>query len=266
MPTPTTQSIPYAVGSRTPGSRTPDKPDRYANGSEGDKPAPFLSQPPKPQRAVQHPASLNTLAPIVPAPPQITKPPFENRRLDAAPQRRLPADEKVSRGGASIPNILESSRSAPFESVKPIPPASNIAPAPAVQPSLPDVLVDPFKDDARVLRKPSDLNGVLLTSDRRVLTSGLLLRSPTPLTEAADDLNGRVPARLTANQRLDPNNSRKAVDEESDSEEVKSDVVPSAFYKQVPVQSKVRRQNSLPKTATLDEAPSVPRMAVPTRR
>jgi hypothetical protein len=192
--------------------------------------------------------------------------PFESR--PSTPSRRLPADE-----APPVPKGLVPS---PFKSFAPesLPPDSNpfgatdllpsrtpaIVPAPNVEPvvpdfeqSLPDVLVDPFKDDVSARNQGAVHSAIQLSSTRRTPQPSLLLRSPAKKNERSSPPLIGAPERLTTEQ----SDGRDAIFAANDGQ-----VVPSAYYSAVPVKVSAR---SIPSPATSESLPTVSRIAVPRR-
>lgn len=125
-------------------------------------------------------------------------------------------------------------------------------------PALPDVLVDPFKDDPSAFRDPTQPKSVQLTSARRVQPNGLGLRS----ANIAEPMTIEAPEPLTATQR---NATRTETGHASEIKELDhtETVVPIAYQQMLPVRVSLRSSSS---TADPGEEPRVGRIAVPRSR
>lgn len=155
------------------------------------------------------------------------------------PKESLPADEQ-----------------APFIQVPP-----NALPG-LEKSSLPDVLVDPFKDDESASR-PIRKRGVSLTSDMQSKTSQALVRSKTPRNQDSVVSRSDAPAKLTAEQRAVPSIQFDAVEPVAPPSNEEPIVVPSSFWDSRPVVSSPRRNV---RSTDQENVPHVPRIQVPLKR
>jgi hypothetical protein len=128
--------------------------------------------------------------------------------------------------------------------------------------SLPDVLVDPFKDDVSASR-PLRKHGVSLTSDMQSKTPPALVRGKTPRNQDAVVSRSDAPAKLTADQRAVPSIQFDAVEPVPPTSNEEPIVVPSSFWDPRPVVISPRRNV---KSTDQENAPHVPRMQVPLKR
>ncbi|MEI7461711.1 MAG: hypothetical protein WCK15_20165 [Pirellula sp.] len=206
----------------------PDNPNKHANGSLGD------------QHAV--PPTIET--PIAPSTdsPQAGKAPA-NKSSDLkslpTPPRRLPAPDHVP----SIPT------------------PSNALPG-LDKSSVPDVLIDPFKDDpsaARSLRK----RGVSLTSDMQSAKSFVLARGKKPLNQDSVISQSDAPAKLTAEQRTVPSIQFEAMEPVATTSNEAPTVEPTSFWDLRPLVISPRRDV---RSTDQENAPRVRRMQVPQKR
>ncbi|HUP81579.1 MAG TPA: hypothetical protein VM260_23715 [Pirellula sp.] len=126
---------------------------------------------------------------------------------------------------------------------------------------LPDVLVDPFKDDASLRGTRQRMEGILLTSDRRAQYSGLKLAPPDQGKDAqAIPIQIERPTRLTPKQRNETSVQLEAADSAPTES---SQVVSSGYEEMAPVKATVRKETS---NDELTGMPHVPRIRVPARR
>ena len=126
---------------------------------------------------------------------------------------------------------------------------------------LPDVLVDPFKDDASFRGTRQKMERILLTSDRQILTKDP--RNATSDRRAEKEsipFMSEKPSRLSPIKLSGPNLQFEATESASSNG---SQVVPSNFFEES--MGKVILRKETPKRYS-DEMPLVPRMRVPTKR
>jgi hypothetical protein len=260
----------------------PADPNKHAIGSIGDqhiampnspaippKTAPLTRPSTQPNVPPKAPPTLTSLPDKklmdeVVSEPTVSKIPFEKRSPNsAAPQRILPVDTPATHehDHEHAHEELEQPTS-PFgaipRDVTPLPPATTLPPSPIEQ-SLPDVLVDPFKDDVGVVRSE---DGIVLTSSRQTKSSGLLLRSK----QKGKNPNAvETPAKLTPTQRQTPSISLGGGELPSN---VTSAVIPSAYHEIVPMHAPVNvapRRDVAP-IKILEDEPNVSKIAVPMQR
>ncbi len=177
---------------------------------------------------------------------QETKKPIQEPALVRAPfEPRTPP---------TPPPTLSQPVASPVESAEPpkLPSAT-----PAV-PTLPDVLVDPFKDDPTAFNDPAQPKSVQLTSARRTQPNGLRLRSP----HVAEPTTIDAPEPLTATQR-DAN--RIEIGHASETKELDRTeaVVPIAYQQMLPVRVSLRSSSN---PSDPGEEPRVSRITVPRSR
>ncbi len=247
----------------------PIDPSQFSNGSIGNNHL-NSSSPPivtiSPTQKMQSPAinALQKSPPqITPAPePMVQKTPFEQRK-PATEHNRIPAAEtpptnrynpnSVKQAPLDVPDTPPSwaPKSSRPDKVNPKSPESN----------LPDVLVDPFKDDASFHGTRRRMEGILLSNDRQVSTKSLPI---APIDQAESQADGLSPInrpnRFTPAQLSTPSLQFEA----SDSESIEtSKVVSSSFAQALPVKVVARKANSKPDS---NELPPVSRIKVPNRR
>ncbi len=223
----------------------------------------------------------NSLPEIIKPEPPVQRVPFEQRK-PAQEQHRIPAVEPtVPR--QSPPNTLKPTPMDPPPALIPKsnPPKAN--PIPNNDSSMPDVLVDPFKDDASFRGTKQNSQGIVLTTGRRS-ASAAIKNSPMPLTlskpsidrfnepEAAPTFD--MPASLTPTQKHSAIPSRDSgLQFEASAPALgeqpavisSSHVVASNYVEAVPV--KVTRK--VPTNLEIRDAsqgPHVPRTKVPQKR
>ena len=157
------------------------------------------------------------------------------------PESRIPAREPEPK--TNVPNLVP-------KSIPSLPSA----------PSLPDVLVDPFKDDPSVYNDQHESSPVQLTSGKRLKPSGLKLR--TPKSDRA--LEEHKPEPLTPRQRSFPDSaSFKSTKVNHGASSVRvSEVVPIAYFESMPVRVSLKSRAN---DESDDYAPHVERIAVPRR-
>ena len=202
-------------------------PNRSANGSIGDK---NLHTPP-----IQNNNNSAIKPPLAQPPePTLERIPFELRKL--TPDNKTQSDPPPA--WAPKPKVLQKS---PAEL------------------KLPDVLVDPFKDDASFRGTRQKMEGILLTSDRRAQLNGRRLAPPDQANdEQAIPIQIEKPTRLTPKQR---NASNIQLDAADSAPIVSSQVVSSSYVEVAPVV--VRKEISKDDPTGM---PHVPRIRVPSKR
>jgi hypothetical protein len=256
MPRNTTYPAPRANGIDNSGSIANPAPPPM------QRPAPPIVRVEKPKAVNETaPANKQTLSDVATEPVLTNAPkaPFEKRVPSETNPRRIPADEQLP---ATLPSVSDA-----VIRTSPSPRIQNNAPKKSVpatlpespEPALPDVLIDPFKDDASVRKTRDKMEGVLLTSDRRAVKSGIQLRAQNKMKAKAESSESEMPAPLTPEQRQVPKFQSNAV-EPLDSNS--SMVVPSSFQQMIPVTVTTRKKS---KPIADDEEPSVPKIAVPKR-
>jgi len=248
-----------------------------AIGSIGDSqrtnPIPQVTAPPatvtrsKPSDSFDAPRSQSS-TPFDAAPePLVQRIPFEQRTSPAVEHPRIPAVENVS-PKLSTPITIPPTPSEPPPILRPIPlkpairPPANSVPPRRNESNIPDVLIDPFKDDASVRRTRDQLEGVLLTSDSQLMRQPLRLAPPGG-SEAIDSPTTisplELPPRLTPAQRQVPSSELDAMESVPREDSM---VVPSNYVQAFPVIVIRGRTDTKP----VDVKPQVSRMKVPTRR
>jgi hypothetical protein len=183
--------------------------------------------------------------PTTPNPPE-TKKPIQEPALVRAPfEPRTPP--------AASPTLTQPV-APPVENVEPpkLPSAS-----PAV-PALPDILVDPFKDDPTAYEDTAQPKSIQLTSARRTHPNALRLRSPN----VAEPMTIDPPEPLTDTQR---DATRTEIGNPSKTKEADrtESVVPIAYQQVLPVRVSLRSSSS---PSDPGEEPRVSRIAVPRSR
>ena len=247
----------------------PIDPSQFSNGSVGNNHL-NRSSPPivtiSPSQKMQLPNG-NTLQksplPLSPAPePMVQNAPFEQRK-PTTKQNRIPATETPTTNRYQ-PNTVKSTPSVLPDTPPAWAPKSS-RPEPSnprsLESNLPDVLVDPFKDDASFQGTKRKMEGILLSSDRRVSTNALRI---APIDQAESPADGLFPTnrptRLTPSQLSTPSLQFEA--SESESSET-SKVVSSSYVQALPVNVASRKVTSKPDS---NEVPPVSRIKVPNRR
>ncbi len=245
----------------------PGDPSRFAVGSIGDKSIgeSRVSSPSGPQATLQIKRRTDTnlsrnipqeLSDVAADPvPTVQRTPFEQRNPT---HNRIPAVETTPEPQA-IPNSRKAIPSDPPPNW--VPDTLKKPPAESSQ-KLPDVLVDPFKDDARIRGTRQKMEGVLLTSDRQHSNNALRLAPPDQAKENIGGLPSGVetPAMLTPNQR----NSERLQFEATDSESSEgSQVVPSSYTVAAPVKVALRK---VPSENIPNDMPQVSKIRVPQKR
>ena len=210
----------------------PDNPNKHAVGSLGDQHA----VPP----TIETPIAPSTVSPQASVPAEKAPANQSNGSKSLPiPPRRLPADEQ-----------------APL-----IPTPSNALPG-LDKSSVPDVLIDPFKDDvsaARSLRK----RGVSLTSDMQSAKSFALVRGKKPLNQDPVISQSEAPAKLTPEQRTVPSIQFEAMEPVATKSNEAPAVEPTSFWDSRPVVISPRRDV---RSTDQENAPHVRRMQVPQKR
>jgi len=210
----------------------PDNPKKHAIGSLGD----------------QHVVPPTIETPIAPSTvfPQAS-----------FPAEKAPANKSIDLKSLSTPpGHLPADEQAPF-----IPTPSNELPG-LDKASIPDVLIDPFKDDvsaARSLRK----RGVSLTSDMQSAKSFALVRGKKPLKEDSVIPQSDAPAKLTEEQRTVPSIQFEAMEPVATTSNEAPAVEPTSFWDSHPVVISPRRDV---RSTDQENAPHVRRMQVPQKR
>jgi hypothetical protein len=143
------------------------------------------------------------------------------------------------------------------------PPVENIEPpklpsATPDLPALPDVLVDPFKDDPTAYQDPSQPKSIQLTSARRTQPNALRLRTP----HVADPMTIDAPEPLTDTQRDATRTDIGNPSMTKEGERTES-VVPIAYQQVLPVRVSLRSSSS---PSDPGDEPRVSRIAVPRSR
>ena len=179
-----------------------------------------------------------------------------------SPQASVPAEEapgNKSNGLKSLPTPpmhQPADEQAPF-----IPTPSNALPE-LDKSSIPDVLIDPFKDDvsaARSLRK----RGVSLTSDMQSAKFFGLVRGKKPLNQDPVISQSDVPAKLTAEQRSVPSIQFEAMEPVATQSNEAPLIAPTSYWDSRPSVISPRRDV---RSAGQENAPLVRRMQVPQKR
>ncbi len=237
-------------------------PSRFAVGSIGDKRSNNSASSQSTIPAIKKSevmASRNSpqdLTDLAPDPmPTLPQTPFEPRNPT---HNRIPAEETVHEI-QSVPNSLKTiSTDTPPVWV----PSTPTKPPAELDPTLPDVLVDPFKDDARIRGTRQKMEGVLLTSDRQHSSNALRLAAPVQADGEPDGLppSLETPARLTPKQRNQESLQFEATDSASNES---SRVVPSSYKESTPVKVALRK---VPSKGTSNETPQVSKIRVPQKR
>ena len=179
-----------------------------------------------------------------------------------SPQASDPAEKapgNKSNGLKSLPtppSHQPADEQAPF-----IPTPSNALPE-LDKSSIPDVLIDPFKDDvsaARSLRK----RGVSLTSDMQSAKSFGLVRGKKPLNQDPVISQSDAPAKLTAEQRSVPSIQFEAMEPVATQSNEAPSIEPTSYWDSRPSVISPRRDV---RSAGQENAPLVLRTQVPQKR
>lgn len=210
--------LPVQVRSSTPG----------VSGAIGDKRPKVMAQEPT------KPSLQETKKPI--QEPALVRAPFEPRTPPAAPP------------------TLAQPMTPPVENIEP----PKLPSTPAAAPALPDVLVDPFKDDPTAYQNPTQPKSIQLTSARRTQPNALRLRSP----HVAEPMTIDAPEPLTDMQR-DATRAEFGTAPETKVLDPKEAVVPIAYQQMLPVRVSLRSSSS---PSDPGEEPRVSRIAVPRSR
>ena len=126
---------------------------------------------------------------------------------------------------------------------------------------LPDVLVDPFKDDASFRGTRQKMERILLTSDRQISTKDhRFAPSDRRAEKESIPFMSKKPSRLSPIKLSETNLQFEATESASSNG---SEVVPSNFFEEST--GKVILRKEMPKRYS-DEIPLVPRIRVPTKR
>lgn len=160
----------------------------------------------------------------------------------------------VPRTPPTPPPTLTQPVASPVESAEP----PKLPSTPPAAPALPDVLVDPFKDDPTAFHDPAQPKSIQLTSARRNQPNGLRLRSPHIAEPSTID----APEPLTATQR---DATRIEIGNASETKELDRTeaVVPIAYQQILPVRVSLRSSSN---PSDPGEEPRVSRIAVPRSR
>jgi hypothetical protein len=217
LPHHTPAHSPLQVGNGTPG----------ASGAIGDqRPKALVQESTKPileetKKAIQEPA--------------LVRAPFEPRTPPTPPP--------------TIPDPV----APPIENAEP----TKLPSATPAGPALPDVLVDPFKDDPTAYQDPNQPNSIQLTSDRRTQPN-LRLRS----SRVAEPMTIDAPEPLTPMQRAA---TRTKIGNPLETKELDhaEAVVPIAYQQILPVRVSLRSSSG---PSDPGEEPRVSRIAVPGSR
>jgi hypothetical protein len=204
-----------------------------------------------------------------PSDPKVQRVPFEHRTPPSNSTNRIPAVETgPNTTPPSIPNVL---KTIPTD----IPPAwtPNALPPKAksttpTDSKLPDVLVDPFKDD--LSSKGQNKSLIQLTSDRQIATNSLRSES-TGHSEADQQVSLPIerPARLTPKQKQSQSTSQDSdtaslqFEASESASNAGATVVSSSYSHAVPAPVVVRKASA---PINSDGAPSVSKVRVPTKR
>jgi hypothetical protein len=186
-----------------------------------------------------------TKEPTKPIPQETNKPSQEPALVRAPFEPRTPP---------TPPSTIPEPAAAPVENAEP----TNLPPATPTTPALPDVLVDPFRDDPTAFRNPAQTKSIQLTSARRAQPNGPRLRSP----QIAEPMTIAAPEPLTPSQC---NATRTEIGIATDTIELDCTeaVVPIAYQQMLPVRVSLRSSSS---PSDSGEEPRVSRIAVPRSR
>lgn len=219
----------YSPSQNTMARPFPSDPNRFAIGSIGDK---HIDTPVHSDQFVK--------TPVAPAPdPTMQRIPFEQRT------------NKPELTDLSDPPPAWAPDSKPPQETNPITPEES---------TLPDVLVDPFKDDASFRGTRQKMEGILLTSNRPLSAKDLRFAPSNRVAEEeSTPIKPKKPSRLSPSKRSGPNLQFEATESASSDG---SQVVPSNFFEESKGRVIVRKE--MPKRYS-DEMPLVPRMRVPTK-
>ncbi|MEQ1825051.1 MAG: hypothetical protein ABL921_03870 [Pirellula sp.] len=255
----------------------PDNPSKHAIGTISDQFLPPITKP-TPGARMESRIGQPALPPVARAPQsnqsnQVIQKPRPSTQPVHAPA--APAEPSVSTDSSSRPSqrpVIANELEGTLEQTLPPMRSGDTDLAPRSLPHampplnsnqpLPDVLVDPFKDDPSAMDRRLNRSDVQLTSGRRSQKSGFKLRAPVSNGDASPS-ESEIPAPLTPAQR-----DVRSLEFES-SEPVErspvdtSRVVPSAFVRPVTVTSTVRKPRP---SSEEEQIPIVSRMNVPVRR
>ena len=227
----------------------------------------MVSPPPSGKQPVARKQNLDTsVNSAEPSDPKVQRVPFENRTPPNS-TNRIPAIENgPNTTNLSIPNVLKPVPSdiPPAWTPNALPPkAKTTSP---IDSKLPDVLVDPFKDDLSSKDKNKSL--IQLTSDRQIATNSLR-SGPTDHSNADQEVSLTIerPARLTPNQKLSTSQESASGSLQFEASESASNtgatVVSSSFLHAIPAPVVVRKVST---PDSLNGAPTVSKVRVPVKR
>ena len=194
---------------------------------------------------------------------QVQRVPFEQRK-PVPDHSRIPAEPFAAM--QATPDTLKLPPAAPPPSLKPRQSTPISKPVPPTEQSLPDVLVDPFKDDASTRRPPHEAD-VQLSSAQNSPRNSLYLvpgRKQSINVETSSGQPG-MPASLTPSQRQAPSQPLPSGLEFEATETAQSEsaqVIRSSYMETVPV--KVSRKSI--SNAEPDDTPQVSKVKVPLKR
>ncbi len=213
----------------------PDDPNRFATDSICDK-------------HIIAPGHTDPLSrtPNTPA----TDPTAQNLPVERVPVEPLKVTPELT--DLSDPPPAWAPDSKPPQKTNPITPSES---------KLPDVLMDPFKDDASFRGTRQKMEGILLTSDRQLSTKVLRLApSDQVAEEESTPIKPQKPSRHSPLKLNGPNLQFEATESASSNS---SQVVPSNFNEASMGKAIVRKEM---KKRPSEEIPLVPRVRVPTKR
>ena len=199
--------------------------------------------------------------------PKVQRVPFEHRTPPSNSTNRIPAIETgPNTTTPSIPNVLKPVPSdiPPAWTPNALPPkAKTTAP---IDSKLPDVLVDPFKDDLSSKSKNKSL--IQLTSDRQITTNSLRFGPADPSdADRETSLTIERPAKLTPKQKLSTSHESDSGSLQFEASESASNtgatVVSSSYLHAVPAPVVVRKAST---PVHSDGAPTVSKVRVPIKR
>lgn len=267
-------------------------PSQFGNGaiSEGTNSSPPIprAMTPAPSKSVPSPSSAPSPSgpkfstPPMPTPePSVQRVPFEQRKPSQEPNR-IPAVEPAAPRQTKPKNLKPTPMDPPPEYV-PKPDLPKKTPNPSNDPNMPDVLVDPFKDDASFRGSKQKTEGILLTGGRRTANSSsknnAILLAPSqrhkdkPMEiDAPQEMEAKstfdMPASLTPSQKQAPtpsNDSSLQFEASFPSSGEQSRVVPSSYLAVVPVKV-TRKAPAMNVASDAANTPHVSRMRVPQKR
>ena len=215
----------------------PDNPKKHAIGSLGD----------------QHAVPPTTETPIAPS--------------TVSPQACVPVEKAPANKSIGLKSLPTPPGHLPADEQAPLNPTpSNELPG-LDESSIPDVLIDPFKDDVSVTRSLRK-RGVSLTSDIQSAKSFALVRGKKPLNQDSDITQSDAPAKLTPEQRSVPSIPFEGIQIEALEPVVTASneapaVEPTSFWESRPIVVSPRRDV---RSTDQENAPHVRRMQVPQKR